>query len=185
MLWHFCTCRYHNRDTGLCTTDYVQNKHSYWNKLICLCNCTRDPAGSLMTVVLGRRQIPDHPCLHIRTLKGAALFVRISRYRSAKMLLVHANGMSLCMVVTWPGLLFVCCKLNSELFEIRVICSLFGFFDSLQLSFSASQYHVLRYLQQSVNMFIRNTFNINLKIVFQLRGFKFGLVFTCRGNSIA
>ena len=62
-----------------------------------------------MTFVPGRRQVPDHPCLPIRTLKEtqqrAALFVRISIYRSAKMLLVHADGMSLRMVVTWPGLL--------------------------------------------------------------------------------
>jgi hypothetical protein len=32
-------------------------------------------------------------------------FVRISRYRSAKMILVHADRRSLRMVVTWPGLL--------------------------------------------------------------------------------
>ena len=72
-------------------------------------NCTRDPAGSVMTFVPGRRQVPDRPCFPIRTLKetyqGTALFVRISRYRSAQMLLVHADGMSLRMVVTWPGLL--------------------------------------------------------------------------------
>jgi hypothetical protein len=53
----------------------------------------------------------------------AALFVRISRYGSAKMLLVHADGMSLPMVVAWPGLLLFCCKSNSEFIEIRVICS--------------------------------------------------------------
>jgi hypothetical protein len=50
-------------------SDEQISKHSYWNKLICLCNCTRDPAESLMTFVPGRRQVPDHPCLPIRTLK--------------------------------------------------------------------------------------------------------------------
>jgi hypothetical protein len=30
------------------------------------------------------------------------------------MLLVHADGMSLGMVVTWPGLLLFGCKSNSE-----------------------------------------------------------------------
>jgi hypothetical protein len=44
LLWHFYTCRYHNRDQDLCTTESVQNKHSYWNNLICLCNCTRSLA---------------------------------------------------------------------------------------------------------------------------------------------
>jgi hypothetical protein len=66
-------------------------------------------SSRLMTFVPGRRQVPDHHCLPIRILKetkqGTALFVRISRYRSSKMLLVHADGMSLRMVITWPGLL--------------------------------------------------------------------------------
>jgi hypothetical protein len=34
-----------------------------------LCNCTRDPTGSVMKFVPGRRQVPDHPWFPIRTLK--------------------------------------------------------------------------------------------------------------------
>jgi hypothetical protein len=49
--------------------------------------------------------ISDEQILHSAVGQGTALFVRISRYRSAKMLLVHADGMSLRMVVTWLGLL--------------------------------------------------------------------------------
>jgi hypothetical protein len=51
----------------------------------------------------------DLVLLERRPNRGAVLFVRISRYRSAKMLLVHADGISLRMVVTWPGLLLFFC----------------------------------------------------------------------------
>jgi hypothetical protein len=52
-------------------------------KLICLCNCTQDPAESLMTFVPGRRQVPDHPCCYqliclfwcFRTSLGHTAFV--------------------------------------------------------------------------------------------------------------
>jgi hypothetical protein len=51
-----------------------------------------------------RRDI-DKLKISVEDYPKSPLFVRISRYRSAQMLIVHVDGMSLRMVVTWPGFL--------------------------------------------------------------------------------